>query len=153
MQRAGRGLVPQANPFYTPLGPNPVYTLAASFIKSCPASNAPLPFKAFPALKLVTGGNTLAMGMPIMFSIPSGDASGCYVTFVSGLSIVSVEVEGSGMEFMATIPMGVEGQSYAFLTSKNVTGGPGSLMDADITNGPAIVEVTPNAPTYDNSIL
>ena len=44
-----------ANPFHTPLNPNPVYTLAAAFIVSCPASNPPLPFMAFPSLTATSG--------------------------------------------------------------------------------------------------
>lgn len=54
MQRGAVGEVPAANPYGTPLGPNEVYTLAAAFIKSCPASNPALPFKPFPSLMVVT---------------------------------------------------------------------------------------------------
>lgn len=147
MQRSARGLVPAANPYYTPLDPNPVYTLAASFIKSCPSTNAPLPFKAFPALSS-DSGEPLAMGMPADFSF-KGDAAGNYLTFVSGLMITSVKIEGKGDKFMVKIPMGIEGQSYVFLTNKDVKGGPGSLTDAAIVAGPAIIEVTPNAPAFD----
>jgi hypothetical protein len=54
-QRAAIGEVPMANPFETPLNPNPVYTLAAQFIVNCPASNPPLPFKPFPLLTATSG--------------------------------------------------------------------------------------------------
>lgn len=50
MQRLAIGEVPMANPLETPLDPMSVYTLASAFIVSCPASNVPLPFTAFPTL-------------------------------------------------------------------------------------------------------
>lgn len=149
MQRSARGLVPAANPYYTPLSPNPVFTLAASFIVSCPGSNAPLPFKAFPALTS-DSSSPLAMGMPAQFSC-EGDAAGKYLTFVSGLVVASVKVEGSGFTFKVTIPKDIEGQSYVFLTNADVSGGPGKLTDAAILNGPAVIEVTPNSPVFDPS--
>ena len=49
-QRTALGEIPMANPFETPLDANAVFTLASMFIVSCPASNPPLPFKAFPYL-------------------------------------------------------------------------------------------------------
>jgi hypothetical protein len=147
MQRSALGLVPAANPYYTPLGPNPVFTLAASFITSCPSTNAPLPFKAFPALSS-DSGSPLAIGMPADFSF-EGDVAGKYLTFVSGLMITSVKIDDEGKEFSATIPMGIEGQSYVFVTNKDVSGGPGTLTDAAIVAGPAVIEVTPNAPVFD----
>lgn len=91
------------------------------------------------------------MGMPADFSI-EGDCEGKYATFVSGLVVKSVKIEDGGKEFTVKIPDGIEGQSYAFVTNSDVTGGPGSLTDAAIAFGPAIIEVTPNAPTYDPSI-
>ncbi|KPI39493.1 uncharacterized protein AB675_5184 [Cyphellophora attinorum] len=60
-QRAAIGEVPMANPFETPLNPNPVYTLAAQFIVNCPATNPPLPFKPFPLLT-ATSGTCVAEG-------------------------------------------------------------------------------------------
>lgn len=96
-------------------------------------------------------GSPLAFGVSAAFSIHDGDATGKYVTFVSGLVVTSVVVEGTGTAFTATIPVGIEGQSYVFLTNANVTGGPGSLTDAVILNGPAIIEVTPASPNYDPS--
>ena len=50
MQRGAIGEVPMANPYGTPLDPNSVFTLAASFITACPSTNAALPFTAFPPL-------------------------------------------------------------------------------------------------------
>jgi hypothetical protein len=150
MQREARGLVPAANPYMTPLSPNPVYTLAAAFIVSCPTTNAPLPFMAFPPLVSADNGSEQAMGMVVDFTI-KGDCKDKYVTFVSGLVISSVKIEDEGSEFGVKVPMGISGQTYAFLTNANVNGGPGALMDSMIVNGPAILEITPAAPTYDPS--
>lgn len=51
-QRAAIGEIAIANPYGTPLDPTSVYTLAAAFIKSCPSTNAALPFKPFPSLSV-----------------------------------------------------------------------------------------------------
>jgi len=51
-QRAAIGEIAIANPYGTPLDPTSVYTLAAAFIKSCPATNEALPFKPFPSLSV-----------------------------------------------------------------------------------------------------
>jgi len=150
MQRGAVGLVPAANPYGTPLSPSPVYTLAAAFIKSCPASNAALPFKAFPALTAVQG-MPASPGMPFLFSTASALPAGAMVTFVNGLSITSVKpTAGTGNTFTAIPPATDGGQTYVLITSKDVSGGP--VTDADTLFGPAIMELTPNSPTYDMSI-
>jgi hypothetical protein len=66
LQRFNLGLIAAANPYGSHLNPNAVYTLAAAFITSCPASNAPLPFKAFPGFTAVQGQQT-APGMSFLF--------------------------------------------------------------------------------------
>jgi len=73
-----------------------------------------------------------------------------YVTFVSGLNIISVKANSyaNGM-IMATVPVGVEGQSYAFITNDNS----GVVNDTTILFGPAILEVTPSSPTFDLKII
>ncbi|EXJ59647.1 hypothetical protein A1O7_03793 [Cladophialophora yegresii CBS 114405] len=52
LQRSSLGAIGAANPFQTPLDPNSVFTLASQFIVSCPPTNPPLPFTAFPGLKV-----------------------------------------------------------------------------------------------------
>ncbi|KAJ9631259.1 hypothetical protein H2204_008201 [Knufia peltigerae] len=52
LQRSSLGAIGAPDPFFTPLDPNSVFTLAAQFITACPPSNPPLPFTAFPSLKV-----------------------------------------------------------------------------------------------------
>jgi len=150
MQRAAVGLVPQANPYGTPLSPMPVYTLAASFIESCPSTNINLGFTAYPALTAVQGEPT-SPGIPFLFSVTGDIAASSFVTFISGLNITSVAVTdlvtAAGVtKFSAVVPESDAGQAYALVTNTDVSGGP-IAADA-ILFGPAILEVTPNSPTY-----
>ncbi|KAK6531817.1 hypothetical protein TWF694_002984 [Orbilia ellipsospora] len=146
MQRQAVHHVPAANPYGTPLTPSPVYTLAAAFIKKCPASNMMLPFTAFPTLTAVQG-MPASPGMPFEFSVASTLPSGFFVTFVNGLSITSVKPKSvSGKKFCAVPPASFGGQTYALVTSTNMTGG--AIADSGILFGPAIIELTPGSPTY-----
>ncbi|KIW11231.1 hypothetical protein PV08_10531 [Exophiala spinifera] len=52
LQRSSLGAIGAPDPFFTPLDPNSVFTLAAQFITACPPSNPPLPFTAFPSLTI-----------------------------------------------------------------------------------------------------
>lgn len=92
------------------LDPTSVYTLAAGFIKSCPSSNPALPFKPFPTLSIAmksskkhSGWKKHSKSAPIPcagdkveFTAASAILDGSYVTFVSGLSVVSVKGESKG---------------------------------------------------------
>ena len=145
LQRFNLGEIAPANPYGTALGLNEVYTLAASFIVSCPASNPALPVKAFPALT-ATQGTPTSQGISFTFMPASAPPSTFFVTFVSGLTTTSVTGTMDGDIVSAVIPDTVQGQSYAFITSQNVTA---SLMDSMVLFGPAIVEVTPPSPRID----
>ena len=147
LQRFNLGEVAPANPYGTALGLNPVYTLAAEFIVSCPSTNVALPVMAFPALT-ATQGIPAAPGITFTFTTTTAMPSTFFVTFVSGLSTTSVAGSVEGGMIVATIPATAMGQSYAFITNANVTG---SIMDSQILNGPAIIEVTPPSPTFDVS--
>lgn len=168
------------------LDPTSVYTLAASFIESCPKSNAALPFKPYPTLsvdmetqKMYSRGISITLGghkesMPEPADLPSAGEkvkltaeksipADSYVTFVSGLSVVSVKAETDGerscfynLESMdtdscagnttsAAIPEVAEGQTYVFVTSKEVED---KLDNSAILFGPAILGVAPQPPTY-----
>jgi len=150
LQRFNLGQVAPANPYGTALGVNPVYTLAAAFIKSCPDSNAALPVKAFPALAAIQGQPT-APGISFQFAAPEQAPTGeFFVTFISGLATTSMPATLDGDRITTTIAPTSEGQTYAILTNANVTS---ALTDAQVIAGPAILEVTPNSPTFDTSIL
>jgi len=148
LQRFAIGEVAPANPYGSAIIPDAAFTLAAAFIESCPSGNAPLPFKAFPALE-ATQGNPTSPGLSFTFStnpLPSGTF---YVTFVNGLVTVSMAASVQGGMIQTTVPMDVSGQTYAFVTSSNVT----AVTDAVVLFGPAILEVTPPSPSFDLTIM
>ena len=148
LQRFSLGEIAPANPYGTGLGINEVYTLAAAFITECPSSNPPLPVKAFPTLMTV-GGMPSAPGAEIMLSTKNMPTGEVFVTFLSGLSITSVPAMMLAGQISATVPDTAMGQTYAVLTSANVTT---ALTDDVVLAGPAIYEITPPSPTYDTSM-
>jgi hypothetical protein len=138
-----------ANVFGTPLGLNAVYSIASTLIKSCPASNAPLPVMAYPSLTLLSGLPTAPGALVDL--VPKTTPTGTYfATFVSGLDIIPVQTQGirNGM-VMVPVPRNISGQSYVFLTKDNSA----KVDDSTILFGPAIIEVTPDAPTFDLNVL
>jgi hypothetical protein len=180
MQRGAIGEVPMANPNGTPLDPMAVFTLAASFIVSCPSTNAALPFTAFPSLALggavctceepscvpsnVTkrgswvswSANTTNSTAPppstaascppptanstIMLTAANPVPEGSFVTFVSGLAVVSTKPSKiDGANVYVAIPSAAQGQTYVFITNSDVEG---SFSDRAVLYGPAIVEGT-----------
>lgn len=147
--RGAVGEIPMANVFGTPMGPNAVYSIASAFIKSCPSTNAALPFMAYPALTLMSGLPTAPGALVDLMpkTMPKGEY---FATFVSGLDIMAVKPNASnGTMIMVAVPEIASGQSYVFLTKDNS----GNLTDANIIAGPAIIESTPSSPTFDLSIL
>ena len=150
LQRFNLGQIAPANPYGTALGLNEVYTLAASFIVSCPSSNPTLPVKAFPGLKATQGAPT-SQGITFTFMPAAAPPASPIVTFVSGLNTTSVTGTVEGGMVSAVIPDTISGQSYAFITNTMVPVG-SSIMDSMILFGPAIVEVTPPSPQFDLSI-
>lgn len=141
------GAIPMANPFGTPLGINAIYSIASSFIESCPSDNAALSVKAYDALN-ITQGMPVASNSSVTFEsgkLPSEDV---YVTFVSGLEVLPVKASIDNSIITVTVPLNVSGQSYAFITHDDS----GNLTDSNILYGPAILEVTPSSPTFDLKI-
>lgn len=172
MQRSAVAEVPMANPYGTPLDPTSVYTLAAMFINNCPSTNTPLPFTPFPTLsyaanpacyceepdcspsqqiKRDSSGACKAPtpGARINLNAASNIPSGSYVTFVSGLNVVSVVAVYNGSNAVVTIPKAASGQTYVFISK---TDQEGTLDDSKVLFGPAIVEVGPAAPAIDYTV-
>ena len=139
--RASIAESPFPAPFDVPLDFDEVYTLAAAFIVSCPASNPALPVKAFPTLTLGTTG-TIDVGTTITLLTPGytlAPVSGAqlYGAFlnVTGPTFVPATAVAGG--YSVTVPPGAAGQAYVVLTGCNE-----SVTDDTIVAGPAIVEVT-----------
>jgi hypothetical protein len=185
-----------------PLGGNAIFTLAASFIVECPASNAPLPFTAFPGLSVDAstcsdqqpgkgyymsrrtnpadmsndspkpkeenkieikveetieikdgnkndnnggkGGNDQTIicaapraGQGAKFQSAMEIPQGSFLTFVSGLTVISVQATISGSSIEASVPESISGQSYVFVTKSAMSG---TIMDSEVISGPAILE-------------
>lgn len=136
------GESPFPAPFDVPLDFNEVYTLAAPFIISCPASNPPLPVKAFPMLTLDTSTSTgILTGSTITVDTESPvtqDPSYIYGAFitVTGPVFVPVTALAGGTQFSLSVPAGIKGQSYVVLNCGNAT-----VTDDTVLAGPAVVEV------------
>lgn len=105
-----------SGPYDTPVGFNVVYSAAAAFITSCPASNPALPFKGFPALTYdaATGAVT-------------GASDGQYIALYQGLDIATYPVQNGKVNLPKT-----QGTAYITATSeKNAT----LVGDANIVAG------------------
>ncbi|KAI7968804.1 hypothetical protein EIK77_002800 [Talaromyces pinophilus] len=160
IQRASILDVVSANIAGTPLSPNAIFTIASAFITSCPSSNAALPFKAFPSLSVSKGsgsGNLFAANSVATLSVAGGNSTAipasAFVTFVSGLDIISVPARVSGNTVAVTIPPQVSGQSFGLLTSTAINGTGAIFDDSKVIAGPVIMEVVPAPPTINFSVL
>jgi len=90
--------------FDTPLDFDEVYTLAAGFIVSCPASNPALPVMAFPTLTVV-GSAAVKSGEVI--SVQGAWPDSTYAVVISGLM---------------TYPVKVQNNQFAFPSDPSITG-------------------------------
>lgn len=62
---------------------------------------------------------------------------GSFLTFVSGLSTISVQATISAASIEAAVPEGISGQSYVFVTKTAISV---TIMDSDVVSGPAVME-------------
>ncbi|CUM66786.1 uncharacterized protein PRCAT00004468001 [Priceomyces carsonii] len=145
--RSAVGEVASANPFGTAMGINAVYTIASGFISDCPSTNAALPVKSYKALT-VNQGEPISTSSNVTFTANGTLPDNCFVTYVSGLDVLPVSGNIDGNNIVASVPMNVTGQSYAFITSDSSA----NLTDSNILFGPAIIEVTPSSPSFNLSI-
>lgn len=121
--------------FDVPLAPNQIFTLASAFIKSCPETNPPLPFKPFPALS-VSGpapkpGDTITVS-----SSASLQGKDLFAVFFTGLSTETVPFKDGKV----TIPKDLRGQIYMVLSTKAT-----DVDDSTIVAGPAILTFETNS--------
>lgn len=135
------GSSPFPTPFDTPLDFDEVYSLASPFIVSCPATNPPLPVKAFPTLTLTAGGHIPAdlTGDYLTFKSASTLEANTayYLHFINGLSTNPVKAYvGADNLVSANIPASIAGQTYVVLAPSADT-----PTDDTIIAGPAIIEV------------
>lgn len=129
---------PFPQPFDAPLSLNEVYTLAAGFIKSCPAENPALPVKAFPSLSASSTASPIKANSTVTLGTSGYKIEGTvYAAFiaVTGPTFVDAKAVNGGYE--VKVPEGFAGQSYVVLTSCNT-----AATDDTIVAGPAIVEIS-----------
>jgi Ferritin-like domain len=148
IQRQGLQQPASANIVGTPASPTAIFTLASAFIASCPPTNMELPFKPFPTLTTMQKG-PIAPNATAMFSVGGPVAEPFFMTFVSGIDTISVPGANSNGMLTAQIPAKTQGQTYVFVTKGESQG---AIQDSQVLFGPAIVEVMPDAPTFDLTI-
>lgn len=112
-----------------PLDLNEVFTLAASFIVSCPSTNPALPVTAFPSLTLGTAkpGATVS----VTFNATTPSTTPMFVAFFTGLSQEFAEIKNG----MVTIPADLLGTVYAVVSTNGTM-----ATDETTVAGPAILQ-------------
>jgi len=90
-------------------------------------------------------------GGHVAFNAEAEIPQGSFVSFVAGLSVVSVQAQVAAQQASVAVPAGVSGQVYAFITNRAIED---NKLAADaIAFGPAIIEVAPPAPVIDFGVL
>jgi len=146
--RGGLKEAPFPQPFDAPLDFKDVYTLAAPFIKSCPADSPSLSLSPFPSLSLCSTNPSpvmtkstikLVVDKHVITKWKSSKLYACFVT-VTGPICSEVKVAADDMSVSTHVPAGVYGQSYVLLTTSH-----DSVSDDTVVAGPAIVEIAGTA--------
>ncbi|KAI0634569.1 ferritin-like domain-containing protein [Trametes polyzona] len=137
-------LQPWNGPFDIPLTPSGAYSLAVPFIKSCPSTNAPLPVKSFPALKLSSSSPAHGAQVVATYS-PSGQTQSGqeYVAWLDGLQVVYTPL---GKDGKTNVPDGLMGTVYAAVVSSQET-----PSDSNMLSGFAAVQFPFNSQAKTNA--
>ncbi|KIJ43115.1 hypothetical protein M422DRAFT_60331 [Sphaerobolus stellatus SS14] len=114
--------------FDVPLSLNEVFTLAASFITSCPSTNPQLPVKAFPSLTF----SSPAPGKEstLTFNATGTSSTPLFVSFFTGLSQEFAPLKNGKV----AIPGDLLGTVYAVVTTNGTM-----ADDSNIVAGPAVL--------------
>ncbi|THH06232.1 hypothetical protein EW145_g4224 [Phellinidium pouzarii] len=142
------GSDPWSGAFDTPLDGDLVYTLASSFIVSCPESNPALPFTAFPSLNVSGSGNSSfgnsssgnssvnstyapAPGNNVTLSYDNSTAgeNAQFLAFLSGLNTTFANISS---DKQVAIPNNLQGLVFAVVTTNDT-----SVSNGSIVAGPA----------------
>ena len=125
--------------FDTPLLASGAFSLAAQFIKSCPASNPALPVQAHPALAISDAAPAAGETVKLSFDASggSGNSTGAYyVAWLAGLGVVYSDVGGSAAALSTTVPDDLEGTVYAAVVSSKEQ----AVSDATLVTGFVVVQ-------------
>lgn len=149
IQRSELKQAPSSNIVGTAASPNAVFTLASAFIGECPETNAELPFTAFPTLTAAQE-EAVEKNSSVSFTVEDAEIPDpFFLTFVSGIDTVSVPGTNEDGAVSAEVPPESSGQTYVFVTNSEATS---AIQDSQVVCGPAIIEVTPDAPAVDFTI-
>jgi len=119
---------PWSGPLDTPLSLDAVYTLAASFITSCPSTNPSLPVQAFPSFAIASPKPGQCSAVTAASGITT---EGNYVAFFSGLAPIFVQVQNGEV----AVPSSLMGTSYAVLTNSS-----SSAADSNVVAGVVVLD-------------
>ncbi|KLO13125.1 hypothetical protein SCHPADRAFT_828488 [Schizopora paradoxa] len=126
---------PWSSSFETALDPNQVFTLASTFITSCPSTTPQLPFTTFPSLTFEgtpTPGQVSTLDFNVTSSSNSSTNGTLSVAFLVGRNQTFVPLSANNS---VTIPAELQGMVYAVVTNSDT-----NATDATTVAGPAILQ-------------
>lgn len=93
-------------------------------------------------------------GDTVSFTAAGRIPAGSFLTFVNGLVVTSIPASISGTVATGKVPATiVGGQTYVFITNKDLEGDFTAFSDAAVLFGPAVLEVNPAPPVIHYNIL
>lgn len=91
---------------------NQIFTLASSFITSCPHTNFALPVAAFPAL--TSSPANAPSGTSVTYDFTDTSSDTYYAIYYSGLDVFTAKLDSKKK---ATVPGGLLGRYYTIIVS------------------------------------